>query len=359
MLRPIFKSMPTELKEHDQWVIWREEVQKGRKKASKVPYDASTGKRASVTKRENWTDFETAMSAYKNGDYDGVGFVLTKNDPYIGIDLDCCLINGKLIPEVKEYRLNSYTERSPSGKGLRIFIKGKLPKDRCKKGNFEFYDSGHYLTVTGHHYRIKRRQPKKIQNRQNEFNKSYNKLFADDSKNDVDIKLDYEPVRLKKISVLLKAKAHFGHNRQLLRKFKVLFIKGDWESLGIYPSKSEADLALCNMLTQLFNGDPAYIDGAFRKSKLMRLKWRRRKDYREPTIKKAIARYRKYYPEKLTETPTWEDIQRDKKYNPFESVLTVNEFIEWENSPMQKILDPWLESMVRLNRQRLFLPWFY
>ena len=102
MLKPIFKRMPTELKEYDHWVLWREEVQKGRKKASKIPYDASTGKRASVTKRKNWTDFETAMSAYKNGGYDGVGFVLTKDDPYVGIDLDDCLINGKLALEAND-----------------------------------------------------------------------------------------------------------------------------------------------------------------------------------------------------------------------------------------------------------------
>jgi len=46
-------------------------------------------------------------------------------------------------------RLNSYTEKSPSGTGIHIFIKAKLPPGGRKKGDFECYESGRYLTMTG------------------------------------------------------------------------------------------------------------------------------------------------------------------------------------------------------------------
>jgi hypothetical protein len=333
-----------ELIKCNQWTPWKIKRRKGQKKSAKVPYNAFTEKYANVTDFKTWADFETVQSAYEDGGYAGVGFVLTDNDPYIGIDIDDCFINGEITLEAKKIvdRLHSYTEKSPSGNGLRIFIKGDLRIGGRRKGNIEVYKSGHFLTVTGRHWPIRRLNPRKIQNRKNEFEKLYSELFTDDFNSEVDIELDCEPVRLEKDSVLLKAKAHFGHNPQLLRKFSALFNKGDWKSLEIYPTHSEADLALCNLLARLYEGDQDYIDGAFRVSKLMRRKWRR-KDYREGTIKKAIARYRKLYPEKLTETPTWEDIEKDKKYNAFKSVLTINEFIELEKSPMQKILNPWIE----------------
>ena len=67
----------------------------------------------------------------------------------MGIDLDNCFVDGKLISGPKNvYKaLNSYTEKSPSGKGLRIFTKGKLPEKGFNKDNIEIYGSGRYLTI--------------------------------------------------------------------------------------------------------------------------------------------------------------------------------------------------------------------
>src|SRR5439155_21734659 len=47
--------------------------------------------------------------------------------------------------------VQSYTEFSPSRKGFRIFAYGQLPPKGRKKGRFEIYETGHYLTVTGDH----------------------------------------------------------------------------------------------------------------------------------------------------------------------------------------------------------------
>ena len=71
-------------------------------------------------------------------------------------------------------------------------------------------------------------------------------------------------------------------------KFAALW-KGD---VSAYPSQSEADLALCNLLAFWTGGDAARIDRLFRQSGLMRAKWDERRGgqtYGERTIATAIA----------------------------------------------------------------------
>lgn len=53
------------------------------------------------------------------------------------------------------HAFNSYTERSPSGTGLRILFKGTLPGAGLNRTinncHVEIYDKGRFLTLTGHH----------------------------------------------------------------------------------------------------------------------------------------------------------------------------------------------------------------
>jgi len=91
---------------------------------------------------------------YARGAFDGIGFVLSKKDPFVGWDFDHCRNpdTEEIDLKVREYieLLNSYTEISPSGTGIRIFVKADLPGTRRKKGNIEVYNLGRYLTLTGH-----------------------------------------------------------------------------------------------------------------------------------------------------------------------------------------------------------------
>jgi len=256
MLKPKFKYIPPDLKKIKQWVMWKAEAREGLNNKAKIPYDASTHKRASVTKRETWCDFETAERTYNNGNYDGVGFVLTDDDEYIGIDLDDCFEGDKLTSNASDFfnTLNSYTERSPSGNGLRTFIKGDFQEGSLKRDKCEAYSRDRFLTITGHHWRVTRRNPKEIKNRQNEFNKLYVKYLTSDSPNNVDILFDYELVELNRKNVLREGESHFGGSFNG-HKFLTLFSKGDWESLK-YPSQSEADLGLCYLLSDIYQGNP-------------------------------------------------------------------------------------------------------
>ena len=115
----LIDSIPQPLKDLPQWVLWRREKRKG--KFTKVPYSPATKKNASVTNPADWATLDQAMAACKEGGFDGVGYVLTKEDPFTGVDLDHCLDpkTGVIEPWALAIvdQLNSYTERSPSGTG--------------------------------------------------------------------------------------------------------------------------------------------------------------------------------------------------------------------------------------------------
>jgi len=122
--------VPDDLAELDQWVMWKFEARNG--KLTKVPYNVSGGK-ADTTNRATWTTFESARMTYSRFShiYTGVGFVFSELDSLAGIDLDNSLDgNGNLKPwahRIVEQFGDTYTERSPSGRGLKIFVHGSLP----------------------------------------------------------------------------------------------------------------------------------------------------------------------------------------------------------------------------------------
>jgi putative DNA primase/helicase len=122
-------SIPKELIERRRWVCWQIEYREGR--PTKVPINPQTGARASSTDPQTWSDYATAVKARERLRLNGVGFVFSASDPYIGIDLDNCRNpeTGEIAPKALKIvkLLNSFTEISPSGCGLHIFVRGKLP----------------------------------------------------------------------------------------------------------------------------------------------------------------------------------------------------------------------------------------
>jgi hypothetical protein len=136
--------IPQEIKELRQWVSWKFEKRDG--KPIKVPYNPAGGP-ASCSDPATWGSFEEALHA--NGGL--VGFQLQA--PYVVIDLDKCRD-----PETRTIsplatalmrKLDSYTEVSPSGTGIHIWVRGKLPIGRRRTDGFEIYDSSRFMTVTG------------------------------------------------------------------------------------------------------------------------------------------------------------------------------------------------------------------
>ena len=155
ILSPKPENIPDELKVRPQWVVWKAVGEK----PEKVPYSARTKRKASSTDLLTWSTFEEVLEAYETGGYDGIGFVLSSGDPYAGIDLDCC--RDPETGEIKRWAsevvngLDSYTELSPSGKGLHIFVEGKIPKS-LKRDQIEMYCTERFFTVTGHVVEVER-----------------------------------------------------------------------------------------------------------------------------------------------------------------------------------------------------------
>ena len=147
--------IPDDLTERDQWVLWRYGQRDG--KPTKLPYQAD-GKLASSTDQSTWASHEEVAAAYREfpKHWSGIGFVFAPDDPYCGIDLDDCLEAGELKtwaqPIIGTFA-DSYMEVSPSGHGIKVWCKAKLPGlGRSKKdadGGIEVYDRGRYFTVTG------------------------------------------------------------------------------------------------------------------------------------------------------------------------------------------------------------------
>lgn len=280
--------VPEVLTAEDQWVCWRTEQRDG--EATKVPVDPRTGGYASVTDPATWTGFDTAIDRYRAADgLAGVGFVFREDGGYAGVDLDDC--RDPATETVDEWameiiqRLDSYTERSPSGTGYHVIVYGDVPDGGNRAGDVELYDSDRYFTVTGDHVPG---TPTTIEDRAAELRTVHEAYIADDS----DVAADAGgPVERPDVALSdeeLVAKAMDAANGD---KFRRLW-NGDTSG---YPSHSEADQALCTMLAFWTGGDPQRIEALFNRSGLVREKWRERPDYRERTIRNAIETCTDYY----------------------------------------------------------------
>lgn len=144
-----------ELHVYPNWVLWKREQE------TKVPYHPSGLYRASSTNPHTWGTLQEALSTLSTGGFAGLGFMLDPNRlPLTFIDLDHCLSREfptKSIMDLCDQRIFdivcgvcSYTEISPSGEGLHILVRGKLPSN-LKTQEIEMYDHARYFTVTGKH----------------------------------------------------------------------------------------------------------------------------------------------------------------------------------------------------------------
>src|SRR5262245_24299287 len=83
----LLQSIPTELVDRRQWVVWRLETRNGR--STKVPYQL-TGKRAESDDPTTWAPFDDAVTTCAGGKWSGIGYMFSVDDPFFGIDLDAC-----------------------------------------------------------------------------------------------------------------------------------------------------------------------------------------------------------------------------------------------------------------------------
>lgn len=290
-MEQILNQFPDEMIKLPQWVLWKL-ITRG-EKTTKVPYQPN-GIAASSTNSATWSTFSSVMNTYvRNPNINGVGFVFSADDPYVGIDLDKC--RDPKTGTVDSWasaildRIDTYKELSPSGTGFHLIGKGKMPSKGRKKGQVEIYDSGRYFTVTGSRFNKSVAAAEGIQS---ELDLLYQQYFSEPSKAAASSRKSKASPPTKPPSIIpVDDQSVVTHLLTLPEAgaFKALN-SGNWETLG-YPSQSEADLALIGMLARNGVRRPEQLDRIFRSTGLMRDKWdeqRGEHTYGEMTIAKAL-----------------------------------------------------------------------
>lgn len=275
-------KIPQEIKDISQWICW-ESISRDNNKIDKIPINPTDGKNASTNNSATWTSFNKAVEYYQNneGKISGIGFVFSVQDPFLGLDFDDIIdpenpkLELNLQTEAYLDRFHSYSEITPSGRGIHILIKAKTPGFRHRKGNIEIYDQKRFFTVTGNHIPT---TPPRIEHRQEEINTLYCDLFG--------IEEDQRSKSTSSSTLSDSEILDLATKAQNNEKFSKL-MQGNYSA---YPSESEADLALCGILV-FYTQNPEQLDRLFRQSKLCDKKWDEKRGvttYGQITIEKAI-----------------------------------------------------------------------
>jgi hypothetical protein len=151
---------PAELRELQGWLIWRFEPdpKDPNGKPLKVPYYADGGRRngqqGGIDDRGRMTTFAAARDAAARRGFTGVGLALMPEFGITALDFDNCVdAQGKLPPEIERIASSTYAEYSPSGKGVRAFVRGSYGNRKSPtEGNdygFEVFSSNGFVTFTG------------------------------------------------------------------------------------------------------------------------------------------------------------------------------------------------------------------
>lgn len=280
----MYQNIPEELKILPQWVNAKvvKRQSKGLVVETKAPFNPNDpSQKAKVNDPNTWGTFEQACLNVKDGKAPMIGFVFTREDAYCGIDLD--KIDSPARVERRDKIIataNSYTETSPSGKGIHVIVRAVLGRGRRRDG-VEMYSEGRFFTFTGN---IDAWGERAICDGQDLVNKLALQMNVTNEPDDngyvgngyVATETDWEILDV-------------AYNAANANKFYRLF-SGRWEGDGGWSSHSEADLALMSMFTfytnddeqckRLFlmsglvrekthrparNGSPSYMDGLIRK----------------------------------------------------------------------------------------------
>ena len=152
-----YDRIPEILKHRLQWVVWGVPGE-----LLKAPFQPENLLRLKIVPAKSgvpdtWGTFEAAARCVRQGLARGIGYEFAGQGIY-GVDLDHVISeNGIITPQAQEIieGLASYTEVSPSGHGLHIFVTAKnanITRHRKQGGFVEIYNNARYFTVTGNVY---------------------------------------------------------------------------------------------------------------------------------------------------------------------------------------------------------------
>jgi len=290
-------NLPQELKNHPYWCVWLKN-----KEGSKIPISPITKRGAKTNDLSTFAPFPHAKYVLGTK-YNYLGLGVRILEPLCAIDIDHCVAeDGNLSTFAQEIvsTMQSYTEFSPSGKGLRIFfyVSDGFSYDAKKyyinnqKLGLEVYAGGgspRYVTVTGNVL-----HPNPIEDKSTEIAVILEKYMQRPLKEKKPSTEKLSPPMSQLADDEVIAKAGKAKNGELFSKLW----NGDASG---FSSRSEADLKLCSLLAFWCGGDLAQMDRLFRQSALMRDKWdemRGTATYGQTTLEKAVQGCASFYGQK-------------------------------------------------------------
>jgi hypothetical protein len=152
----VIDNIPPSLKALHGWLLWRFEGDG--LKPRKVPYYVKGAKRSgtqgSPEDRSSLATFADAYAALQQGSYAGLGLAMLPEWGLTALDFDGCVVDDVVTPAVLDLVDSGYWEVSPSGTGVRAFVRGNLGnhkshKDRWPDFGFETFNSNGFVTITG------------------------------------------------------------------------------------------------------------------------------------------------------------------------------------------------------------------
>ena len=288
-------NLPKYLQEHGRFCVWKYENRDG-KRWTKVPYQPkATQYGAASTNAAHFTDIHTALDHAEG--FDGLGLGIFGD--IAAIDIDHCISSTGEVSQLAQTVINtidSYTEYSPSGKGIRIIFRAagvkydtnayyinrqdaRDPRQTWpEKQGLEVYIAGvtsKYVTVTGNAIRAVEVKDRSAQVQQI-LDRYMKRATADrPAAAPAPSMLTLSDRDLIDIAIRARNGAQFDR----------LYNDGD---ITGYPSHSEADQALFNLLAFYTGRDAARMIQLFKASALYRPQKSGGDKYLERTAQKAI-----------------------------------------------------------------------
>ncbi|WP_071396612.1 phage/plasmid primase, P4 family [Bacillus tuaregi] len=252
MQQELRKYIPDQLKKRNQWIILNGENDLLSNQKSQESLQNNT--------QLELLSFEKACKIADSNSLDVLGFVMTKDDPFVAVIIkDCLNYQGELNQLGMEItnQINSYTEYDNDN--LQIICEGILPSGNQNKPLYgiELLDNG-ILSLTGDAMYGNLQ----ITDSTRELVQIYNKYFCGVEK--LPNQKSAKPIPSKKGIIEYLSKMEQGS------KLMDLF-EGIWKPY--YDSHLEADLALCTALGIATNNNKELVDATFRSSKLFRKSW--------------------------------------------------------------------------------------
>lgn len=300
-----FENIPRQMKEEGKFCLHENKIPKKRRYSRLY--------NASPDKEQDFSSYQSILRDYESIKNDKIGVGIGIFDSLCGIDLDNCFNEqGKLSDLAIDIlkRMNSYTEKSLSGKGLHIYFKMK-PEEQIEIDKEKYYNKmnenqlqtngfkgtkglevyqgtidNRYLTLTGNKFlkidELKEISRDELQQILDKYMKRPENPFQRNNSS-----IDYSNINIEGRNFLQEALERKTDDRLLQLWNETPSGKGG--------NESETDQALMNKLAYYCNNDETLMIQAFESSPYFQQKddyhlkkWNTREDYRQRTISNAI-----------------------------------------------------------------------